>query len=182
MPFPARIIWQMIPSSWFDQSRLRCARMMVEFYIPLADMNQRTISPALTRRANAAFEADIKHRSLYNILERMLLPALGNAVEKFARAQTSADSARTAIALERYRLAHGEYPESLDVLAPQFIAKLPHDVINGQPPHYRQTSDGQFVLYSVGWNETDDGGEVGLTKNGNVDINTGDWVWRYPAK
>ena len=184
MPFPARIIWQMIPSGWFDQNRLRCARMMVEFFIPLADENQRTISPALTRRANAAFEADIKHRSLYNILERMLLPALGNAVEKFARAQTSADSARTAIALERYRLAHVEYPELLDVLVPQFIAKLPHDVINGQPLHYRRTSDGQFVLYSVGWNETDDSGEVVFRKGSTpgVDISQGDWVWRYPAR
>jgi hypothetical protein len=98
--------------------------------------------------------------------------------------------ARAAIALERYRLAHGEYPDALDTLVPQFIAKLPHDVINGQPLHYRHdppspgsgAASGQFVLYSVGWNETDDGGEVGLTKNGNVDINPGDWVWRYPSK
>ena len=74
--------------------------------------------------------------------------------------------ARVAIALERYRLAHGEYPESLDALAPQLLKQLPHDIINGQPLHYRRTADGQFVLYSVGWNETDDGGVVGLTKGG----------------
>jgi hypothetical protein len=93
------------------------------------------------------------------------------------------DLARTAIALERYRLAHGEYPETLDALAPQFIAKLPHDVINGQPLHYRREASGQFVLYSVGWNETDDGGGVGLTeKTGSVDTRKGDWVWRYPQK
>jgi hypothetical protein len=87
-----------------------------------------------------------------------------------------------AIALERYRLARGEYPESLDALAPQFIAKVPHDVIGGQPLHYRRTDDGQFVLYSVGWNERDDGGVIGPEKWHNVDINQGDWVWRYPAK
>lgn len=81
-----------------------------------------------------------------------------------------------------HRLAHGEYPESLDAFTPQFIAKQPHDVIGGQPLHYRREANGQFVLYSVGWNEGDDGGEVGLTKNGNVDNNTGDWVWRYPQK
>ena len=74
------------------------------------------------------------------------------------------DLARTAIALERYRLAHGEFPESLDALAPQFIAKVPHDVIGGQPLKYRRTADGQFVLYSVGWNETDDGGVVGFSQ------------------
>ena len=116
----------------------------------------------------------------------MLLPALGGAVKKFAYGQSSVNLARMAIALERYRLAHGEFPESLDALAPQFIAKLPHDVINGQPLHYRRTSDGQFVLYSVGWNETDDGGEVVVltrkSRTPTVDINQGDWVWRYPAK
>ena len=94
------------------------------------------------------------------------------------------DLARTAIALERYRLAHAEYPESLDALAPQFIAHLPHDVIGGQPLKYRHEANGQFVLYSVGWNETDDGGTMAFKKGSTseVDINQGDWVWRYPAK
>lgn len=70
----------------------------------------------------------------------------------------------------------------LDALAPQLIAKIPHDIVNGQPLRYRRTDDGQFVLYSVGWDETDDGGTFGLTKNGAVDRDTGDWVWRYPAR
>ena len=116
------------------------------------------------------------------MLEKLMLPALGNAAKKFAHAQESVDLARTAIALERYRLAHEEYPKSLDALVPQFITKLPHDIINGQPLHYRRTSDGQFVLYSVGWNEPDDDGVVGFKTDGSVDISQGDWVWRYPAK
>ncbi len=62
------------------------------------------------------------------------------------------------------------------------MAKIPHDIIGGQPLHYRVTNDGQFVLYSVGWNEKDDGGVVVLAKDGTVDINQGDWVWRYPQK
>jgi hypothetical protein len=75
--------------------------------------------------------------------------------------------ARTACALERYRLAHGKYPQTLDSLAPQFIAKLPHDPIGGQPLHYRTTDDGQFILYSVGWNEKDDGGIVSHDQHGD---------------
>ena len=59
----------------------------------------------------------------------------------------------------------------------------PHDVINGQPFHYRRTEDGQFILYSVGWNEKDDDGQVVLTKNGFADREKGDWVpQRYPAQ
>ena len=82
--------------------------------------------------------------------------------------QASIDLARVACALERYRLAHGEYPETLDALTPQFIEKLPHDIINGQPLHYRRTDDGKFVLYSVGWNEKDDGGTIVSRKGGTV--------------
>ncbi|MGD0206197.1 MAG: hypothetical protein ABSC89_01095 [Verrucomicrobiota bacterium] len=179
---PGKIAARLIPTGWLYQNQFRCARMMVDYYLPLADVNQGTFSPALARRGDAAVMAEIKTASPFNLLERLMLSGLGNGAKKFAYAQSSVNLARTAIALERYRLAHGEYPESLDALAPQFITKLPHDIINGQPLHYRRTSDGQFVLYSVGWNEIDDGGVVGLTKNGNVDINTGDWVWRYPAK
>ena len=59
------------------------------------------------------------------------------------------------------------------------------------------------MLYSVGWNEKDDGGVVALktkgpasvenrpatasgdsdsTKVGTLDPDQGDWVWQYPAK
>jgi hypothetical protein len=34
---------------------------------------------------------------------------------------------------------------------------LPKDAITGESYRYRRTDDGQFVLYSVGWNEKDDG-------------------------
>jgi hypothetical protein len=150
-------------------------------------VNQRTVSPAFFRKANAAITADTKSPNPYNIAERMFLSGLGAAIKKFAYGQESVDLARVACALERYRLKHGGYPESLDALAPQFIAKLPHDIITGRPLKYRRTDDGQFVLYSVGWNETDDGGVVvvfdgSFGKSGNVDINKGDWVWRYPVK
>ena len=156
---------------------------MVEFYLPTADVNQGILSPTAIRHADTAITAECKRLTPYNFIERLLLPALGNAAKKFAQGQNAVNMARAAIALERYRLAHGEYPESLDALAPQFIAQVPHDVINGQPLHYRREANGQFVLYSVGWNETDDGGEVDLFANGGLpDINKGDWVWRYPAK
>jgi len=117
----------------------------------------------------------------------MLVPALEKAARKTAIAQAYVNLARVAIALERYRLANGSYPENLEVLAPKFIGQLPHDVINGQPLKYRRNADGSFLLYSVGWNETDDGGKVVRKtskdgKAGAVNQDEGDWVWRYPAK
>jgi hypothetical protein len=88
-----------------------------------------------------------------------------------------------ACALERHRLAHGQYPEQLDLLVPRFLAKIPNDVITGELLKYHRAADGTFVLYSVGWNEIDDGGEPGFTRTGAAsDSNQGDWVWRYPPK
>ncbi len=181
-PALARTVSRLIPNGWIYQNQLRCARPMVELYLSLSDVNRRIISPTAIRHVDTVVEADNGYLSPYNFVAKMLMPALGAAANRFAYTQESADLARVAIALEHYRIAHGEYPKSLDTLAPQFIAKIPHDIIGGQPLYYRRTSDGQFVLYSVGWNETDDGGVVGLKENGSLDRDTGDWVWRYPAK
>jgi hypothetical protein len=65
-------------------------------------------------------------------------------------------------------------------LTPRFMATLPHDIINGQPLKYRRTASGKFVLYSVGWNEKDDGGVTVTKKDGSPDRNHGDWVLEYP--
>jgi len=99
-------------------------------------------------------------------------PLFAPASDPDERAFREALAAALACALERYRLAHGQFPDVLDALAPQFMEKVPRDIINGQALKYRRTQDGQFVLYSVGWNETDDGGTVGSSRE------TGDWVWR----
>ena len=176
------IVFHLMPNSWFYQNELAVARMYPQWILPSVDTERHMVSPGEVQRSNAAETNELRRLAFYDVFARMLFPALSPAVKKFAFGQESTDLARVAIALERYRLAQGDYPESLDALTPQFIDKLPHDIINGQPLHYHRTSDGQFVLYSVGWNETDDDGEVGLTKNGMVDRDTGDWVWRYPAR
>jgi hypothetical protein len=186
-PMDARFkfaIYRFIPGGWFYQSALKNGRTMIE-YLPAVNLDTRTISPALIRRADTATKNRVSFFDPLDSLKEMFnedFLFMDGFPEKIAAGQASVDLARTAIALERCRLAHGEYPESLDALAPQFIA--------GGPLKYRRTQDGQFVLYSIGWNETDDGGVVGFKKSSDrwdesgskVDISQGDWVWRYPAK
>jgi hypothetical protein len=93
------------------------------------------------------------------------------------RDQTWVNEGQVACALERYYLAHREYPERLEALVPQFIARLPHDIVNGEPLKYRRTENGSFLLYSVGWNETDEGGQTFAGAPGGGDPKNGDWVW-----
>jgi hypothetical protein len=93
------------------------------------------------------------------------------------RAQTMVNEGQIACALERSRLAHGEYPEALEALVPQFIERLPHDIINGQPLKYRRSEGRGFLLYSVGWNGTDDGGRNASKPELPDNLKTGDWSW-----
>jgi hypothetical protein len=187
-------LWGMVefylmPKGWFYQNDIVLAEMHQQWNLPAVDDEQQMVSPKKFTQADKAIES-INPSTAFHFLVRLLLPELGKYAERTAYGQNAANMARVAIALERYRLAHGGFPESLDALAPQFMGKIPHGIINGEPLHYRRTDDGQFVLYSVGWNETDDGGIV-MFKNGSaprdewkagIDMDKGDWVWRYPSK
>ena len=182
----ARAMGNLIPAGWYYQNKLNVDRVVEEFYLPVIDTNREILSPTSIGDAETVVEAEteIAHVGPYNVFERSVSGSLGEALW-VAYGQNAANLARVAIALERYRLAHGEYPDSLTPLEP-LITRLPHDVINGQPLHYRRTADGQFLLYSVGWNEKDDGGKVVLftpDSTGSpphVRLRDGDWVWRYP--
>jgi hypothetical protein len=178
-PFLRRAVFHLIPGSVFYRNELAIARMHQQYLLPIVDVGRRSASPGATRRAGSAIEEMRQHWSPNNLLAAMALPAVVNTVKKYAYAQSSVDLARVACALERYQLMHGGFPESLDALSPSFLlSKVPHDLINGQPLHYHRTSDGKFLLYSVGWNEADEGGTVVLNKSGRlVDTAKGDWVW-----
>jgi hypothetical protein len=146
----------------------------------VVDASQDIFYPSAARRGEAALAAE--SASPFNVFARLIMPAQGQAATRLAYGQASVNLARTAIALERCRLARGAFPEALDALAPQFIAKVPHDAVGGEPLKYRSEAGGSFVLYSVGWNETDDSGLAGFDKEGAADMQSGDWIWKHPAK
>jgi tetratricopeptide (TPR) repeat protein len=177
-PKVVTIHFQLTPSAYFYRSELVHAQMSQQWAVPLVDTNRRIVSPESLQRTQNEIDAQTNHLSSYNAEALMTARTLIASARRFVIAQTGVDLGRVACALERYRLAHGQYPETLEALAPRFMESFPHDIINGQPLHYRRTSSGKFLLYSVGWNETDDGGRVVLSKNGNVDYFKGDWVWQ----
>lgn len=93
---------------------------------------------------------------------RML--ALGHGpvqLQSFATRAATADAqhrlARLAVAMWRYRLEHGAFPDGLDALAPQYLPTIPIDPFTGDSVKLTR-ADGRLVIYSVGENLTDDGG------------------------
>ena len=172
------------PSGWWDQN----INKLVAFHfqeLATVDPQNRLAFPKI----NLAIKQQIDEKSTewdgyapWNIWFIMAASDQTEMMSKFAQAQVWIDEARIACALERHRLAHGDYPGSLEALVPDYIDALPHDVMNGQPYHYQFRPGGTFLLYSVGWNQTDDGGEVSYNKDyqKSVDYDEGDWVWPVP--
>lgn len=93
-------------------------------------------------------------------------------VTEFARAQTALNLAVIACALERFHWNCGAYPPNLESLVPEYIERVPLDVVNGQPLRYRLSNGKGFCLYSLGLDVHDDGGLSRLEQ---------DWVWCYPG-
>lgn len=191
---PARLV----PSGWWYQEKLNYGTFYDDEMKGVVDLAAKTISPtaaeANARAMSEVLSVDddfpsqryghfpgrpVKAFLHHRLMASMFLPALKNFCSKIAAAQITANQAALACALERYWLANGRYPDTLAALSPKFIARVPNDVIGGQPYKYRRTDDGKFILYSVGWNEKDDGGVPGKTL---FDTTQGDWVWSYPAR
>jgi hypothetical protein len=116
-------------------------------------------------------------------ISRTLVPSLERYLEIVARHQTARRLVPAAIALKRYHLRQACYPKQLSELVPHYLEELPKDYMDGQTLRYRRQGDGAYLLYSVGENGSDDGGDSshpdGLTgrwHKGNLD-----WVWPSPA-
>lgn len=177
----------LVPRGWFYMEQLNYDRLFEERVLPGVNAAARRVDPRLIEHNAQLLGNDLRPRfSLvmgHRILASMLLPALVQAHRKFAYVQTISDEATVACAIERHRIANGKLPDSLQALVPRFLDQLPADLITGEPLKYRRTDSGGFILYSVGWNQTDDGGSLSLTGkkgSGNLDLMQGDWVWQCP--
>jgi hypothetical protein len=176
-------LYHLLPSGWFWLNKATIGDIHQRWLIGITDSSKHRIFPTTARQEEENLDNCLIPGTPWNMFAVMLMPALSTTGQKFGYAQNAVDMAQVACALGRYRISHGEYPDSLAGLSPQFMGDVPHDVVSGQPLKYHRTNDGRFVLYSIGWNETDDSGKVVFkdTPPHSVDIRKGDWVWEYPA-
>ncbi len=156
---------------WLYRNLLKGDGFFDEFLLPQVDLVERRFDPEKSKAALAKIQRLKDHPKPKHYFVTLSLEAQCNIANRFAYAQTLADLGIIVAALERYHRQHGGYPETLAVLAPSHLEKLPHDLVTGEPLRYRRTDDGRFLLYGVGWNGIDDGGINGGGKA------SGDWGW-----
>ncbi len=89
-------------------------------------------------------------------LTRQGATLLGRAAEAEARRRLIL----AAITLERFRIRNGVYPKTLQELAPELLAEAPTDFMDGKPLRYKLAGDTAFVMYSIGLDCVDNGGQM----------------------
>lgn len=77
------------------------------------------------------------------------------------RARLTSDLMDVAIALQRFRVSHGTYPESMDEIVPELLREIPKDMWTNTPLKYVRRMQ-FYTLYSCGPNGLD---ELGRQKN-----------------
>jgi hypothetical protein len=88
----------------------------------------------------------------------IFFPFLYSYDPPIARYKIFVDLRRQALALKIFKAEHGAYPEKLEEIIPGIMSKLPTDYFSGKNFVYRKNGEG-FILYSIGKNKKDDGGE-----------------------
>jgi hypothetical protein len=168
-----------LPRGWLEQNCVVVANLE-QTLIESLDVTNHLVLRAKTR----LFSDELNRISLgfrpQTFFAALLLPDFTRAVQSLAFQQVRVDEAQVACALEHYRLTTGGFPETLEALCPRYLEKVPHDIIGGQDLKYRREGNTHFVLYSVGWNGTDEQGTARLSENGMSDISGQDWVWQSP--
>jgi hypothetical protein len=121
--------------------------------------------PPLDRlRRFREIDDEIDQLSFLHVIVRFGDASMTHIAELDVRIRTHLDLARTALAIERYRLATAEVPERLAELVPTYLEHVPVDHFDGQSIRYRRTDPG-YLLYSVDTDGQDNGGRERNDKN-----------------
>ena len=174
-------LWRFVWSHQAELHGLRAIQSLTE-----------TGRQAATNKSNLFVEQSIKQwtndyysAGFYDRIRQLdhNIKAMPRSVTKAMRGKTDRALTITAIALKRHFLRHKEYPAALDSLVPEFLRAIPTDYMDGKAIKYRRTDATNFLLYSVGEDGRDDGGDLTLPAGSkSKDLwRRRDCVWPAPA-
>jgi hypothetical protein len=85
------------------------------------------------------------------------------------------DATLAALALESFHRTSGRWPQTLAELTPDLLPTVPLDRFDGNPLRLR-LKNGKPILYSVGRNRNDDGGQPVPSGESGWETDAGDWI------
>lgn len=102
------------------------------------------------------------------ILARLTLPAYQQADAAMQREAARRAAVSLMLACQLHHRLHGDWPAKIEDLVPDILAEPPADPLGKAGELMRLKRDGDdLVIYSVGLNGNDDGGNIGDAAGGN---------------
>jgi hypothetical protein len=150
--FPA-LVEQLKKANW--QSEIATSnRMFAVILATLAKPVQEVLATKPISTEYARIEAD------KTVMIAQAMPGLQACLLAADRLQTDLAGTQALIAVRRYALAHGTPPADLETACREAgLPAVPTDPFSGQPMRYK-LMDGKPVVYSIGFDQKDDGGAV----------------------
>jgi hypothetical protein len=136
--------------------------------------------------AETVLDREVRALASRSHLLRLTLPRMDKFTEACRRKLAQMRCLMTMLAVERYRRAKGTWPAKLEDLTPKLLKKVPLDPFDGKSLRYSPVADG-VIVYSVGLDGTDDGGNIDRTNAVASGTDMGFQLWdvkyrRQPAK
>jgi hypothetical protein len=127
------------------------------------------------------FEAAFAALPAEAALTRVLFPSPGSFCEQCQRKTAQVRSLLVLMAVERYRLKRGKWPDKLDDLKPEFLSVIPNDPYDGKSLRYVKRADG-VTVYSIGPDGSDNGGKIDRSNPAGPGVDEGYRLWDVKAR
>ncbi len=170
------------PPDWLQNSFISLWRMDTRednaLFLSLMTRRLKEVQRPLHEQAalEKEFEREVRALPKNAMITRLLLPAMSKTGETFRHKHALLRSTIAALATERCRHDKKVWPDNIDQLCPQYLATVPLDPYDGKPLHYRRVKDG-IVIYSVGQDGVDNGGNLNGERLTLPGVDTGFRLW-----
>jgi hypothetical protein len=92
------------------------------------------------------------------VVAKTTAPMFGGVTSRFHRRALDLNATIAFLAARQFQQTEHRAPVSLEELVPQYLSTVPNDPFDGKPLKYRIGTDRKWVVYSVGPNQLDEGG------------------------
>ena len=169
-----RAAWAIWPAGWVNEDKAAYIGT-IQRYIDA--VKQPRELPSTLAEIEAARAGSSVWNKIRNPLSYQTIPAIMSAAKRIAATQTILRSLATACAVERYRMARGRLPATLEDLVPVFLPSIPTDPLTGKPLCYKPSENSSYLIYGTGWDQTDNSGSsvTAITGLSSKTMDQADW-------
>jgi ABC-type transport system involved in multi-copper enzyme maturation permease subunit len=175
--------------NFFDDPKDRFGGLTREMYVLLLSGSYKAARASLLARdtqliqvaalpyAPQKLQLGTIQNSIMNIpLFRQVVADVTRLADTYHTTRAQLRCALAALAAERYCRRQGHWPESLALLAPEFLPSVPTDPFDGKPLRYRRLADG-VIIYAIGTDGIDNGGKLNRKSYFPAGLDVGIQLW-----